>query len=82
LIIVKIEFVDNSKMIGQTSTKGPEERKPGYYWLKSFGEWGIGEWYASSRSAMWFIPGDEDAKQDSDFDEIDENRIKRIIRLK
>lgn len=56
-------------------------REPGYYWCKSEGKWGIAEWYVSSSFSLWFITGDDEGRADSDFEEIDERRIERDVRL-
>lgn len=54
-------------------------REAGFYWIKQKGErqWIVCEWYVSGSYAIWLIPGDEQARQDSDFEEIDERRIER-----
>ena len=48
-------------------------RQEGYYWVKYKGYYIIGEYLTSE---IWIIPGKYDEFQDSDFEHINEVRIK------
>lgn len=49
------------------------EREEGYYWVKYKGEWKVAKWSPSNR----FVAVNGLSFSDSEFDEIDENRIER-----
>ena len=48
-------------------------REPGYYWCKLGGEWIIAKWYGK----YWGTINDIAEWEDTLFEEIDENQIKR-----
>jgi hypothetical protein len=48
------------------------DRQPGYYWVKINNDWEIAEW-----SSCWERIGYKATYDDSDMEEIDENRIER-----
>ena len=50
-----------------------DKRKPGYYWVKMTIAWEIAEW---NNNKSWSVIGSEDDWEDSDFIEINEDRIK------
>ena len=52
-------------------------RQEGYYWIRelSYTIWEVG--YYVKNTDDWLLTGDSGSYEDSDFDEIDENRIVR-----
>ncbi len=49
------------------------KRESGFYWVKSRGEWTIGQY--DNRNNIWFLIGSEVCYHDNDLDEIIEKRI-------
>lgn len=52
-----------------------EDRKNGFYWVVLDKSWVIAEWDGDEE--CWFLTNTEDTFEDEDFDEIDEESIKR-----
>ncbi len=48
-------------------------RKSGYYWVKYIKEWEAG--YFDKKDNEWFLTGTDSTYKDSDFEQINENRI-------
>ena len=59
-------------------------RESGYYWVKQERlDWEIAKWETSWRGCeQWAVCGAELYQDDSDFEEIDENRIERVVNKK
>jgi len=52
-------------------------REEGYYWVRKYGRWMPAEWVLTNKRCYWNIMGLEYFFDDSEFEEIDENRIIR-----
>lgn len=51
-------------------------RQEGYYWVKRHGQWIIAVWLKDGYyGSYWYLTGTETMFKDSDFEEINENRI-------
>jgi hypothetical protein len=62
-----------------TFEEATNSRKPGFYWVRDGEQWTIALWRRSSFPKGWIavIGNTEFDRDDSDFSEIDENRIVR-----
>lgn len=62
------------------SYRGPQMREEGFYWVKWQGDWIIAFWdtnHDSDNKFQWVIAGLMSTLNDDEFDEIDENKLKR-----
>lgn len=54
------------------------ERQEGYYWVNKQGYFYIALYVINYlKSTWWCLPGENNTYEDSDFDHINENRIKQ-----
>jgi hypothetical protein len=53
------------------------DRQEGYYWVKYKGKYYVGYYDVIHGTPMWSLMGDEYVFEDSDFEHINENRIKQ-----
>lgn len=49
-------------------------REAGFYWVNPGDGWKVAKWF-TGYSGSWLIAGTREALRDSDFEEINENRI-------
>lgn len=51
-------------------------RLEGYYWVKYYDRYYIAYYYICENTGMWELPLNSEVLEDSDFEHINENRIK------